>query len=64
VARLAGEDEKQMSVVSITVPDLISNTKFSLLAAKELGCFDEEGVHVDVELRTGIRAVQACTMAL
>ena len=48
-----------MSVVSISVPDLISNTMFPVLAAKELRCFDEEGVQVDVQLHTGIRAVQA-----
>ena len=48
-----------MSVVSISVPDLTSNTQFPLLAAKELGCFDEEGAPVDVQLRTSIRAVQA-----
>jgi ABC-type nitrate/sulfonate/bicarbonate transport system substrate-binding protein len=48
-----------MSVVCISVPDLISNTMFPVLAAKELGCFEEEGVQVDVQLRTGIGAVEA-----
>ena len=48
-----------MSVNSISVPDLISNTMFPVLAAKELRCFDDEGVQVDVQLRTGIRAVEA-----
>jgi ABC-type nitrate/sulfonate/bicarbonate transport system substrate-binding protein len=48
-----------MSFVHISVPDLISNTMFPVLAAKELGCFDDEGVQVDVQLHTGIRAIEA-----
>jgi ABC-type nitrate/sulfonate/bicarbonate transport system substrate-binding protein len=48
-----------MSLVHISVPDLISNTMFPVLAAKELGCFDDEGVQVDVQLHTGFRAIEA-----
>jgi hypothetical protein len=52
-----------MSVVHISVPDLISNTMFPVLAAKELGCFDEEGVQVDVRLHAGIRAIEEPVLA-
>jgi len=48
-----------MADVCISVPDFTSNTMFPVLAAKVLGFFDEEGVQVDVQLRTGFQAIQA-----
>jgi ABC-type nitrate/sulfonate/bicarbonate transport system substrate-binding protein len=43
----------------IGVPDLISNTMFPVLAAKELRLFEAEGLQVEVQLHTGFRAIQA-----
>ena len=48
-----------MTLIRISVPDLVSNTMFPVLAAKELGCFDEEGIQVDVQLHTGFRSIDA-----
>jgi ABC-type nitrate/sulfonate/bicarbonate transport system substrate-binding protein len=48
-----------MNMVHISVPDFTSNTMFPVLAAKELGCFDDQGIQVDVQLHTGFRAMQA-----
>ena len=50
---------KSMSVVHIAVPDLVSNSMFPVLAAWELGFFDEEGTQVDVQLHAGFRAIEA-----
>lgn len=46
-------------LVSISVPDFISNTMFPVLAAKELRLFEDEGLDVEVQLLTGFRAIQA-----
>jgi NitT/TauT family transport system substrate-binding protein len=43
----------------IGVPDFTSNTMFPVLAAKELRQFEAEGLHVEVQLHTGFRALQA-----
>jgi ABC-type nitrate/sulfonate/bicarbonate transport system substrate-binding protein len=46
-----------MSVVHISMTDFISNSMFPVLAARELGCFDDEGIQVDEQLHAG--AIQA-----
>ncbi len=43
----------------IAVPDFVSSTLFSLIAAKELGIFKEEGLDVEIVLTYGLGAVEA-----
>lgn len=45
--------------VRIAVPDYVSNTMFPLLAAKELGSFEREGLDVEILHAHGLAAVEA-----
>lgn len=50
LAGVRGFREEHADYMKIAIPDLVSNSYFPVVAAVELGCFQDEGLHATLDL--------------